>query len=191
NDVYSSADQLISQEAPYLFVSNFGDTPVKIQQGDILAKAHTPNTWLDHTESFTDSDRCQIQAYNALVTSLVEQKSRKIKSETTLTSKAHQNAEGPDDILASPPVEGGPKTALESEETVPSLSLLQEVDICPDLTIEQKNQLAEVIVKNKEAFGLDGRLGNYDGLVHIPLKPGTKPISLPPFGASPANRKVI
>ncbi|KIY47937.1 hypothetical protein FISHEDRAFT_10773, partial [Fistulina hepatica ATCC 64428] len=96
-----------------------------------------------------------------------------------------------DDILASAPVEGGPKTAFEAEDTVTSAQLLQEVDICTDLSVEQRQKLTDVIMTNANAFGLDKRLGDYEGLVDIPLKPGTKPISLPPFAASPANRKVI
>ena len=40
-------------------------------------------------------------------------------------------------------------------------------------------------------FGLEGRLGHYAEKVEIPLLPGTKPISIPPFQVSPANRKVI
>ncbi|KAJ3998496.1 hypothetical protein F5050DRAFT_1548234, partial [Lentinula boryana] len=35
------------------------------------------------------------------------------------------------------------------------------------------------------------RLGNYEAKVDISMKPGTKPISLPPYSASPANREVI
>ncbi|KAI5886077.1 uncharacterized protein SCHCODRAFT_01049283, partial [Schizophyllum commune H4-8] len=45
--------------------------------------------------------------------------------------------------------------------------------------------------KHKLAFGVDGRLGNYPAQVEIRLKPGTQPVSLPPFPASPAKREVI
>ncbi|KAF9001419.1 hypothetical protein BDZ89DRAFT_1146808 [Hymenopellis radicata] len=45
--------------------------------------------------------------------------------------------------------------------------------------------------RNRLAFGLDGRLGNYDAHVKIPLKPNAVPVSLPPFPASPANREVM
>ena len=38
---------------------------------------------------------------------------------------------------------------------------------------------------------MDNRLGHLDQAIHIPLKPGVKEISLPPFHASPANREVI
>ena len=35
------------------------------------------------------------------------------------------------------------------------------------------------------------RLGHLDAKVQIPLNPGAKPISLPPFPSSPAKREVI
>jgi hypothetical protein len=51
--------------------------------------------------------------------------------------------------------------------------------------------LEEVILKNEDAFSLDGRLGNYPAKVKIRLKPDSNPISLPPFPQSPANRKIM
>ncbi|KDR81256.1 hypothetical protein GALMADRAFT_36804, partial [Galerina marginata CBS 339.88] len=45
--------------------------------------------------------------------------------------------------------------------------------------------------KHEKAFSLDGRLGHYDEKVDIAMKPGTTPISLPPYPASPAKREVI
>ncbi|KIY52659.1 hypothetical protein FISHEDRAFT_34651, partial [Fistulina hepatica ATCC 64428] len=129
-----------------------------------------------------------------LLRSLADQNfstSAAIRAETSITSKAQRNAEGPDDPLATPPVEGGPKTAMGPDDPVSTAGLLEAVDICTDLPDDKRSALERVVLQNAHAFGLDGRLGNYDGLVHIPLKPGTQPISLPPFGASPANRKVI
>jgi hypothetical protein len=68
---------------------------------------------------------------------------------------------------------------------------LKAVDISPDITTEQRKLLEDVIVRNKAAFGIDGRLGNYEIQVEIPMKPGAEPVSLPPFPVSPANREVI
>ena len=48
-----------------------------------------------------------------------------------------------------------------------------------------------MIIKNHRAFCVDDRLGHLDHAIYIPLKPGAKEISLPPFHASPANREVI
>ena len=41
------------------------------------------------------------------------------------------------------------------------------------------------------SFGLDDWLGHLDTKVQIPLIPGAKPISLPPFPSSPAKQEII
>lgn len=72
-----------------------------------------------------------------------------------------------------------------------STQLLKEVDISPNLTRAQVSQIQEILERCKEVFSLEGRLGHYEEEVSIPLLPNTKPISIPPFQASPANREVI
>ena len=69
--------------------------------------------------------------------------------------------------------------------------VLEEVDISPNLTKNQTKLLQEVLKQHEGAFGLEGRLGYYAEEVDIPLLPNTKPISVPPFQASPTNREVI
>ena len=96
-----------------------------------------------------------------------------------------------EDPLAEPPVEGGPKTAEVPEDIIPEPEFLQELDISVSLTQDQTLKIQKILFKHKEVFGLDGRLGNYAEEVRIPLIPDTKPISIPPFHASPANREVI
>ncbi|KAG6913811.1 hypothetical protein DXG01_004143 [Tephrocybe rancida] len=74
----------------------------------------------------------------------------------------------------------------------PSMSaLLLEVDISDNLSTDQQVKIEAVILKHASAFGLDGRLGNYDEQVDITMKPGTTPVSLPSFPASPAKHEVI
>ncbi|GAB1528059.1 hypothetical protein RhiTH_011250, partial [Rhizoctonia solani] len=90
------------------------------------------------------------------------------------------------------PSEGGPKTAeVPDLERIPSEQLLEEVQFLEHLTREQRLKLEAIVRKNKLAFGLNGRLGNYDAQVEIKLRPGTKEISLAPYSASPAKREVI
>ena len=51
-----------------------------------------------------------------------------------------------------------------------------------DLTDEQKEQLLDVLAEHREAFSLDGELGNCQLLDHeISLKPGTRPIYQRPY----------
>jgi hypothetical protein len=113
------------------------------------------------------------------------------RSITEISSKAQRNATEADDPLAEEPIEGGPKTSDVPEESIPGSQLLTEVDISPDLTTEQHQDLEAMILRNQLAFGTDGRLGNYEVKVEIPMKPGSEPVSLPPFPVSPANREVI
>lgn len=96
-----------------------------------------------------------------------------------------------EDPLSELPVEGRPKTAEVLEEDIPEARLLQELDISTSLSQEQIVMIQHILVKHKEIFGLDGRLGSYAEEVKISLMPDSKPISIPPFHASPANREVI
>ena len=96
-----------------------------------------------------------------------------------------------EEVLAKPPLEGGPKTAKTPEDSVPASQLLKEIDISPSLTQVQTRQLQGVLDLHKEAFGLEGKLGNYAEDVDIPLHPNTKPISIPPYQVSPASHEVI
>lgn len=77
------------------------------------------------------------------------------------------------------------------EESTTCKRLLVEVDISPKLTQAQKIKLQELLECHEEAFGLEGRLGYYAEEVDIPLLPNTKPISIPPYQVSPANRDII
>ena len=96
-----------------------------------------------------------------------------------------------EDIYSETPMEGGPKVAELSEDLANSKRLIKALDINPELPAVEWDRIQEVIIKNHWAFSLDDRLGHLDHAIHIPLKPGPKKISLPPFHSSPANREVI
>ncbi|KIJ24058.1 hypothetical protein M422DRAFT_118823, partial [Sphaerobolus stellatus SS14] len=89
------------------------------------------------------------------------------------------------------PVDGGPKSAEGPVETVRFSDLIQEIKFSESLNPEQRKALEGLVLKNYQAFGLDDRLGEIPAKAEIPLKPGYKPISLPPFPTSPAKREVI
>ncbi|KAF9471033.1 hypothetical protein BDN70DRAFT_765155, partial [Pholiota conissans] len=65
------------------------------------------------------------------------------------------------------------------------------VNLGPDIPQEVLPRLISVLRKNSSAFGVDGHLGQVSAHVEVPLKPGTHPISVPMYGASPAKREVI
>nr|GAT59874.1 TY3B-TY3B protein [Mycena chlorophos] len=215
-DLYGAADSLISRENPVLHVANFSDKPVVIGRGQVLGRSRSPRAWLDRWEKYSAEQQQGIYTHANLLRSMVEERLQEderrkqaempitsesdsshgaitsaFRSTTTISSKAHRNASEPDDPLAQEPLEGGPKTAEPPADTVPTERLLKEVDFSPHITVEQRKQLEEVVLKHSQAFGLDGRLGNYPIEVDIPMKPGAEPVSLPPFPVSPVNREVI
>ena len=90
-------------------------------------------------------------------------------------------------------MECGPKVAKLSEDLVDSKRLIEALDINPELLAVKRDRIQEVIVKNHQAFSFDDHLKHLDHAIYIPLKPGAKEISFPPFHfhASPANQEVI
>ncbi|KDQ22327.1 hypothetical protein PLEOSDRAFT_1050699, partial [Pleurotus ostreatus PC15] len=65
------------------------------------------------------------------------------------------------------------------------------VHLGPDIPLEVKPALEDVLRRRAKAFGLNGRLGRVDKKANIPLKPGVQPISLPMYGTSPAKQEVL
>jgi hypothetical protein len=86
----------------------------------------------------------------------------------------------------------GPKTADPGPDRIyPSTKLREVIDVDPQLKADQREALYRVVERNQTAFGFDGRLGHLKSEVHIELMPGTKPISMAPYYASPAKREAI
>ncbi|THU88844.1 hypothetical protein K435DRAFT_599138, partial [Dendrothele bispora CBS 962.96] len=197
DEVFGTADCLISQEAPFVHVANFSSLPVTIQKGNVLGYLMDPNSQLDKPSQLSPDQLAKVTQYASLVKTLISSQplqtpaTRAIQSHSNVSSKAQRNLHGKDDVAATPLLEGGPKTGEVSIEEVSTDRLLSEVSISSDLSEDQKEQLEKVILRNAVAFGLDRQLGSYDEKVDIELKPGSQPVSLPPFPASPANREVI
>jgi len=86
----------------------------------------------------------------------------------------------------------GPKTTDPGpDQTYPSEKLRELIDVDPSLEPEQREALYKIVEQNQSAFGFDGRLGHLKSKVHIELVPGTRPISMAPYYASPAKREFI
>jgi len=200
-NMYGSLDSMISVDQPYLHVSNFSDRPITVAAGQILGTARNPCNWLDQGNKVSENTTNQRRAHANLIHQLSESlplrdssgmiASNVIQSRTEISSKAQRNASEKDDPLAEDLIEGGPKTYSTPEDEVRSSKLAEAVDISPDLTEDQRAQLLSLITKHASAFGLDRKLGNYPSKVEVTMKPGTVPISLPPYHASPANHEVI
>lgn len=187
-EAYGITETLIHVRNPRLFISNFSATPVTITLGQNLGKATVPEETLKARTDISNEEMVSLERQAKIVRSLMKSNSLAIRAEVDNIEQANQRSDelGPGEQA----VEGGPKTSEvptgdEDEHD------LKEVDISKDLEEWQISKLKELLWEKKEAFGYDGRLGNYPGEVEVPLKEGTKPISVPPFVASPAKREVI
>ena len=97
-----------------------------------------------------------------------------------------------DDITDEAQLGWGPKTTDPGPEQVyPSEKLCEVIDVDPSLNPSQRNAMYEVVERNQATFGFDGCLGHLRAKVHIRLLPDTKPITMPPYYASPAKREAI
>lgn len=185
-EMYSVAESFIHTDNPSLYVANFSSVPITIGLGQILGTARNPHDHLDKSEDYTPEEHDNINRHTNLVRAFIQ-----IDSQLSLASidsidqvNLQENELGSGDSI----VKGGPKTA---ETPTDSFDELKELDICKDLSKEERSQLQSLLRKQKQAFGIDGRLGKISGEVEVPLKEGTKPISIPPFVASPENQLVI
>ncbi|KAK0234776.1 hypothetical protein EDD85DRAFT_792777 [Armillaria nabsnona] len=196
--IFSSPDSLINSSNPFLHISNFSNTPVVILKGQILGHAHNLKNWLDRLKEGNTILR-ETEAYACFVKSLVgshgtsdgEGVAQVIQSEAQITSKAQWNATEVNDLVAQPLVEGGLKSAETPPEPIIVEWLLNELDLSPDITEDQCKELHNTILANQLAFRLDGQLGMNNAHVEVNLVPGSQPVSLPLFPASPANWAVM
>jgi hypothetical protein len=177
-DCYGPPDSIISSKDPFLAVTNFSKRKLTIHIGQPLAVKRNPSTWLRSKKNISTTLKRDMDRRSCLIKALAKNLGSK-------TDPLDPNITDGDE-----PLEGGPKTAEPAPVPQKNTSL-SEIDISPDLTPNQAKGLKKVIEDNKDAFGLGMRLGQYPAKVSIRLKPGTEPISLPPFPQSPAKREVM
>ncbi|KAJ3871382.1 hypothetical protein F5051DRAFT_463792 [Lentinula edodes] len=191
DDIYGIPDTLISRQNPCIAVSNFSNDLVRISKGQLMGNAHEPQAWLDQHKDFSPKKLEGACEQVRVLSTLINRSSPTVRSltENLKRPSAIEDITEHLNLLAEPPVEGGPKTAELPPGKVEQNQLLTEVDICTELSKDQRMQLEQIILKNEEAFGLDGRLGNYAEKVEVPLLPNAQPVSLPPIPLSPANRE--
>src|ERR1700683_3612448 len=201
-DVYATPDLLICEKDPTLQVSNFSSAAVTVQVGQVLGRARNPDNWLDRHNKYSEDTLQHMETHAQLIRSLAATRTPNPKLgvlvlSNTATSQAPaalqplSSYHTEEDPLVEEPLEGGPKIYEVAEDSVSGSRLLEELDINPKLPLGKRLRLQQVITSNQFAFGLDDRLGRLDARVQIPLVPGAKPISLPPFPSSLAKREVI
>lgn len=186
---------LIAPESNYLFVSNFSDQVVKIRAGQSLGIAYDPKKHLEGLSELNESEKEMRLNYCNYLHKLINSNNTAIDYFSTSKVKDLHDASirpmGEANFFNEPPLENGPKTAETPEDPITSAELFKEIDISRELSEGEVVRLKEILWSNKEVFGLNGQLGNYPGEVEVPMVDGTKPISIPPFGASPEKRQVI
>lgn len=177
-DSYAAPHVLFNSKSSYLPISNFSSRPVVIRKGQALAIKRKPGEWLDEKDKVSNSTYAEYETHALAIKALVES----FGHTPDLTIPHNPGDE---------PIEGGPKTSEAPPDEVREEDWLKKVDISKGLTDEQRKSLEEILKRNVQAFGLNNRLGEYPANVTIRLKPDAAPISLPPFGQSPANREVV
>ncbi|KAF8918591.1 hypothetical protein CPB85DRAFT_1180022, partial [Mucidula mucida] len=163
---WGSPDSLIQRDNPFLHVSNFSDQRVVISAGEVLAKSFNPRNWLNRRPR-NEETRRQQERHALFLRQVIEQKrvteigprsetrSHVIQSTSDVTSKAQRNATEPNDPASVGPIKGGPKTADTPPEPTPSNDFSTAVNLSPNLSVDQRASLLQILDRNCLAFGLE------------------------------------
>ncbi len=167
-------------------VANATERRICVRSGELLGYITIAKSSLQAAVDLSEKERALFERHASLLAILVPD----------LDARREQNpfaSENHDMVSEDSESAGwGPKTTEPSPDQVYSSEKLREIiDVDSALGHEQRELLYKVVEQNQTAFGFDGRLGHLPSKVHITLIPGTKPISMPPYYASPAKREVI
>ncbi|THH23196.1 hypothetical protein EUX98_g7980, partial [Antrodiella citrinella] len=186
DDVYAAPDTLITKLHPFLHVSNFSDSTLTLEKGQAFSTERY-NHINAHAQLIRRLASPTFSASTPIATDI-----NTTRSETSILNTAGLHAsELEDDLDAEEPLEGGPKTSEAPPEDTSTADFLQTVDVSEEVTGDRRTHLLGILERNIKAFSLDGRLGTTDATCTIPLRPGSKEVSLPPFPGSPAKREVM
>ncbi|QRV94989.1 Retrovirus-related Pol polyprotein from transposon [Ceratobasidium sp. AG-Ba] len=176
-DLYGLSNCIINANNPKLQIANFGNTPIRIQAGQIIGYMH-PISALNREGELSVEQKKQGEAIVQLVNTL--EQLDPIKEE-------------PIDPEYSKSPEGGPKIwDNPGPDIIPSADAFKEIEFGPNLTKDERKRLQQIIKKNITAFSFDGRLGNYPAKIRVRLKDeNTRPVSLAPYPVSPEKKQVI
>src|SRR6266849_2227505 len=167
-------------------VANATERRICVRSGELLGYITIAKSSLQAAVDLSEKERALFERHASLLAILVPD----------LDARREQNpfaSENHDMVSEDSESTGwGPKTTEPSPDQVYSSEKLREIiDVDSALGHEQRELLYKVVEQNQTAFGFDGRLGHLPSKVHITLIPGTKPISMPPYYASPSKREVI
>ena len=158
-------------------LANPNPYPIKVQSGTTIASMQSPNDTLDREDQLSGPQTREFRRKGLLI--------QAVAAGSKIEEQSAESYE-PDEVLV------GLKTAemIPGDEVLPE-SLVDVIDVNPELTSHEREQLQALVRKHEKAFATARNLGRYDARVHISLKEGTRPISLPPYHASPLKREII
>ncbi|KAG6912359.1 hypothetical protein DXG01_015204, partial [Tephrocybe rancida] len=168
--VMAAPTTLVNSITPYLPIANASKRPWYVRKGDIVGYLKDPAAYADKPKS--DEEWAKYTASAEAIKSVIE-------GSLKARDLADATATVPTDDKLDDDDNWGPKTtALPDDEPLKG-DVADLVNLGPDIPEDVKPKLIEVLRKNRRAFGLDGRLGQVDAKVDVPLKPGAQPVSVP------------
>jgi len=195
-------NSLVKPEASGQFqvkIANTTNRKIIVRAGELLGHLHKAEEALKTAADLTEQELETFSAKAAKLAMLIPKLNTHYEA-ATATQIQPQVEPGKEDSITQKEVEPadtehlgwGPKTADPGPDRIyPSAKLREVIDVDPQLEATQREALYKVVERNQTAFGFDGRLGHLQLEVHIELIPGTKPISMAPYYASPAKREAI
>lgn len=177
----------VNSKHPYLPVANPGVRPWYIRTGDIIGYLLNPEEDLDRPR--TEEEWAKYAASADSIRAMVE---GTLRAQDLADAPPKNNFVPTGDDKLEGEENWGPKTTeVPDPDPVTGIDVTELVNLGEDIPDDIRPRLEEVLRKNVLAFGVDGRLGHVDARVPVNLKPGTQPISVPMYTASPAKREVI
>jgi hypothetical protein len=146
-------------------LTNPNPYPIRVPSRSKIAHMHCPREMLDRADQMSEPRLREFHQKGLMLQAVAA----RYMPKENLTSEDEINK-----MLV------GPKTAeMIPGDEVPPETLLEVIDVNPELSMRKQEQLKELICWHKKVFSTKENLGQYDTCVHILLKEGMKPISLP------------
>lgn len=192
--VYGCPEMLIDYRNPRIYITNFSKVPVTIYKGEIVSYASLPEETLNKTRDLSPAQQLTFHRQAQFISNMSQMQSdlstaynhTQVDKLTDMSKRIIEN-----DRPGDPSIQGGPKTAYAPEPDMDQETFKAQIDINNELTNMERQIILETVWEKRDAFSIEGHLGNYPGEVEVPLIPGSKPISIPPFNASPEKRGII
>ncbi len=195
-------NSLVDLDADYSFqvkIANTTKGKIIVRQGELLGHLFKADEALETAAALTEPEMNAFVTRVANLATLISKLNTRFDTATAMQVSSHSNPQVTKPLAAegAEPTDTehlgrGPKTADPGPDQIyPSAKLREVIDVDPSLEATQRESLYKVVEQNQAAFGFDGRLGHLKSEVHIELLPGTKPISMAPYYASPAKREAI